>query len=437
MARQVRNVKTDSRTARAKLAQRREPYWTTITTGAALGYRKGSKAGTWVGRYRDEDGQRHYEALGAADDFLDANGSSCLDFAQAQTAARTWFDRKEREILTGGPVTDTGPYTVSDAARNYLKAYVAGRTLKGNARRGAELEKSIDTHIVQTLGTVPLRKLSKARIEKWLSDIADRPARLRSSKGGKQNYRPSDKSPDAIRQRRSSANRILSNLKALLNLAYAEGRVDTDDAWRRVKPYRQADAARTRYLSDDEARRLVNAACAEFRPMLLAALHTGCRYGELCALVREDYAPDSGTLFVRVSKSGKPRHVVLTDEGQRFFARIAAGVKPGCLLLTRASGTAWGKSHQTRFMTDAVKAARIAAVSFHELRHTYASKLVSKGAPMAVVAAQLGHTDTRMVEKHYAHMAPNFVADTVRALLGNWNAETDVDHSFVMLKGGR
>jgi integrase len=42
-----------------------------------------------------------------------------------------------------------------------------------------------------------------------------------------------------------------------------------------------------------------------------------------------------------------------------------------------------------------------------------------KGVPLAVVAAQLGHTSIAMVEKHYGHLAPNYVADTVRAALGN------------------
>jgi integrase len=56
--------------------------------------------------------------------------------------------------------------------------------------------------------------------------------------------------------------------------------------------------------------------------------------------------------------------------------------------------------------------------AFHELRHSYASRLVMVGAPLPMVAAQLGHSDTRMVEKHYGHMAPSYVADTVRATFG-------------------
>ena len=55
--------------------------------------------------------------------------------------------------------------------------------------------------------------------------------------------------------------------------------------------------------------------------------------------------------------------------------------------------------------------------TFPILRHTYASALTMKGVPMGVIAAQLGHSDTRMTERHYAHLAPSYVADTVRAAL--------------------
>ena len=54
-------------------------------------------------------------------------------------------------------------------------------------------------------------------------------------------------------------------------------------------------------------------------------------------------------------------------------------------------------------------------MNFHILRHTHGSHLAMAGVPMGVIAAQLGHADTRMTEKHYAHLAPNYVAQTIRA----------------------
>ena len=199
-----------------------------------------------------------------------------------------------------------------------------------------------------------------------------------------------------------------------MNHAYANGKVGSDDAWRSIKAFREADATRVRYLNDNEARRLVNAAAPEFRPMVQAALLTGCRYGELGALTVADYNADAGTIHIAKSKSGKSRHVVLTDEGKSFFGAVVAGKKSDALIFTRADGKAWGASDQQRPFKAACGKAKLGAMTFHELRHTYASRLVMNGAPLAVIAAQLGHSDTRMAERHYAHLSPSYVADTVR-----------------------
>jgi hypothetical protein len=97
MARTVRNPKIDTRSARARLSERREPYWTVISEGCALGYRRGAKGGTWIARFRDEKGRQHYEALGAADDARDADGLTVFSFSQAQAMAREWFKLKATE----------------------------------------------------------------------------------------------------------------------------------------------------------------------------------------------------------------------------------------------------------------------------------------------------------------------------------------------------
>lgn len=426
MARHVRNAKLDTRTARGKLPPRREPYWTALGKGRALGYRKGAKGGTWIARLRDEEtGKQQYEALGSADDTADADGVGFLSYRQAQDEAVRWFEQRTKE-LRGDLIEHEGPFRVRDACALYLDAYNAGRTRKGNARNADRLEPTINAHILPRLGDVEVARLSKKRVEEWLNQVATTPPRLRTKEGNAPRFRELDSSPEARRRRKSTANRTLNVLKAVLNHAHREGLVPSDDAWRLVSPFREADTARVRYLTDDEARRLVNACDPEFRPLVLAALHTGARYGELTALVREDFNPEAGTLFIERSKSGKPRHVVLTTEGAAFFRALAARAKPGQHLIRKAGDRPWNRSEQHRPMKDAVEAAGIEPVTFHELRHTYASRMVMKGAPLAVVAAQLGHADTRMAEKHYAHLCPGYVADTVRAVMGGWDAGADV-----------
>ncbi len=62
-----------------------------------------------------------------------------------------------------------------------------------------------------------------------------------------------------------------------------------------------------------------------------------------------------------------------------------------------------------------MRAKIVPAISFHILHHTQGSMLATAGTPMAVISVQLGHADTRTTEKHYAHLSPSYVADTVRA----------------------
>ena len=184
--------------------------------------------------------------------------------------------------------------------------------------------------------------------------------------------------------------------------------------------FREADAARLRYISDDEARRLTNGCRPDFRALVTGALLTGCRYGELAAMVGEDFNRDSGTLRVRASKSGKPRHVVLTQEGRDFVTGVMAGKPGSARLFLKENGRPWAKSEQQRPLAAACQATKIdPPINFHGLRHTYASRLAMSGVPLAVIAAQLGHADSRMVEKHYGHLSPSYVAETVRAAFGH------------------
>ena len=85
-------------------------------------------------------------------------------------------------------------------------------------------------------------------------------------------------------------------------------------------------------------------------------------------------------------------------------------------MFLKGDGSAWRKSHQNSPMIEATKRAHIAPpISFHGLRHTWASLAVMNGVPLLVVAKNLGHADTRMVEKHYGHLAPSYVREAIRA----------------------
>jgi integrase len=128
-----------------------------------------------------------------------------------------------------------------------------------------------------------------------------------------------------------------------------------------------------------------------------------------------DFHSDSGTLLVRASKAGRVRHIELTAEGLEFFEQITAG-RASTEPLFHRDGAPWGKSHQQRPLAEASRAAKVSpAASFHTLRHTYASLMVMDAVPLMVVARNLGHADTRMVEKHYGHLATSYIREAIRS----------------------
>ncbi len=414
MARTVRNPKVDSRSARLRLVERREPYWTSISRGCALGYRRGAKGGTWIARMRSPEGKQQYDALGAADDARDADGLTVFAFAQAQEHARDFFKEKAREA-SGDAAPDEGPYTVERA----LADYFVDREQRGS--KGVRADRyAADARILPLLGAVDIRKLTATRIKAWRRAIEIAPKLLRTAKSATaQRHAAVDPSDlEAVRSRKATANRVLTILKAALNYAFSQNKVSSDEAWRQVKPHREVDAPLIRFLSASECVRLVNAAGSGFRSLLRGALVTGARYGELGRMRVADFSADSGFITVRLSKAGKPRHIALNDEGRRLFAYLTVGRSPRELIFARDDGAAWGASHQQRPIEEASRRAGIEPpATFHALRHTYASALAGRGVSMRVIADQLGHADTRITERHYAHLAPSYVADVVRAAL--------------------
>jgi integrase len=165
-----------------------------------------------------------------------------------------------------------------------------------------------------------MRKAQSWRAPRVVTGACEFPSAHSGKKGDGPRFRETnDKDEDTVRRRRASVNRTLTILKTALNMAWREGKIASDNAWRPVTPFKRADAARVRYFQIDEARRLINAAEPEVRALVRAALATGARFSGLANLRVGDFNPDTGTVHVSASKSGKGRHIVLAEEGIRQF----------------------------------------------------------------------------------------------------------------------
>ena len=407
MPRKPRNSEISTREARAKLRPGPNPYWQRIKPGAFLGYRPHRDGGgVWVARQRVElpaGGHAQRKApLGAADDHVDANGLDVLDYGQAVDAAIV----KCRE-LAGEDAADVEPLTVGKVLDRYLAWFASNR------KSTAATRAAVEAKIRPALGSVRVDKLTAAKVRAWhLSLVAEGSAREEC-----------EECEERSRQRKATANRLLTILKAALTREWRDGRIASDAAWRRVSPFPRVDKARDRFLTEDEARRLLNACAADFRALVEAALLTGCRLGELTSLRVADYNPEAQTLRLAETKGGRVRVVHLVEDAAALLDRLTTGRKGEALVFLREDGEPWEKSQQHRRMAEACATAKISpAATFHTLRHTFASWLALAGVPLPMIAEALGHSDARMAQR-YAHLQPAHVGELLRAALPRLGTE--------------
>lgn len=437
----------ETKTARLKLAPRNAPYWVVIGEGQQVGYRKGVKDGYWVARLTDmQSRQKVQESLGTADDKQEADGKDVLNYFQAVDAARDWFRRNKEAAeakLAVRPSKNT--ITVSQAVEIYIEY------LKTDGKSGKSSEQAAFANIYRApIALKRLVDLTVDDIKGFRDGIANSPRRTRlkpkptpqrkrvsppkvvERPKGKRALAAESMDPETLkeelkRQRKSTANRVLAILRGALNYQVAQDPTIDDRAWRAVKSFKKADGVRTGYLEVEEQRRLLSACPVGLRELVAGALYTGARYGELRMLRVHHVYLKAMNIKIEDSKTYQAREIPLTEEGLRFFEKLVANRKRNDLVFLKANGMQWGKSHTFRPFRLACDAAGVQPISFHELRHTYASHLVMAGAELMAVAKILGHADTRMVEKHYGHLRKTWLHEQVNKFLPPIFAVEDKD----------
>jgi len=167
---------------------------------------------------------------------------------------------------------------------------------------------------------------------------------------------------------------------------------------------------RLRYLTNDEVQRLLKELAPHIRPVVVCALYTGMRRGEILNLTWDDVDLKQGIIFVRQSKSGERREVPISS--------ALAGVFKA---LPRTSDYLFsvGNGHRMRSVREgfisATKRAGILNFTFHDLRHTFASHLVMSGVDLLAVKELLGHKSINMTLR-YAHLSPDHKRRAVESL---------------------
>lgn len=175
------------------------------------------------------------------------------------------------------------------------------------------------------------------------------------------------------------------------------------------------------FLDFDEAIRLVNAADENWKAMILLALRTGLRQGELLELRWNDVDLAKGLLRVRRSiwkgqvttpKGGKGRDIPLSDEA-RLALRTLPSRLAGKLVFPGITGNNLTKAQCKHPLWRACKAANLRRIGWHV--HTFASHLAMRGVPLRAIQELLGHTTVEMTMR-YAHLSPEVGRNAVLLL---------------------
>ncbi len=175
---------------------------------------------------------------------------------------------------------------------------------------------------------------------------------------------------------------------------------------------------RTRFLTTDERERLLNACRAAPWPRLLVlvlmALTTGARKGDLLGLRWRDVDLSRAEATVAMTKNGDPRVLPLVPAVVAELVKFKAG--PAQLVFGSPRNMAQAFAFEGQFQK-ALKAAHIRGVTFHTLRHSCASMLAANGATLLEIADLLGHRQLQMT-KRYSHLATSHKAALVNRVLG-------------------
>jgi integrase len=192
-------------------------------------------------------------------------------------------------------------------------------------------------------------------------------------------------------------------------MAFREGKIASDNAWKFARGFPHVTLARVDHLSWTDAKRLVDAARPDLRRLILAGLYTGCRLSELFNITAGDILGQRKALYIHPLKTYRGRTIALPEEGYDFFQSLAQGRDNKSPLLLRYDGGKWKTNYVAAHFKKLCKKLGFAnTVVFHSIRHTYASLLLQYGTPPIVVSRQLGHINMTTVLKTYAHVTDDF-----------------------------
>lgn len=216
-----------------------------------------------------------------------------------------------------------------------------------------------------------------------------------------------------VHNKPATVNRMLTIIKHMFRKA-VEWDMTSDEVLKRISRVKQVPEhnTRLRYLTLEECQTLISCCAPHLKPIVMTAIHTGMRKGEILNLKWDRVDLEHGFLLLDITKNGTRREIPINMALEEMFNGMPHSIESD-YVFTDKNGNPY-KEVKHSFAT-ALRKANICDFRFHDLRHTFASHLIMNGVNLVSVKELLGHRDLSMTMR-YAHLAPGFKRKAVNVI---------------------
>ena len=291
-------------------------------------------------------------------------------------------------------------YTFNELAKDY-------KTWAERQNAYCQKEQVID-QLIERFGNYQLRKFTTKLVEQYQTE------RLKQGKPRKKRQGKLWIEVPMGGNKPATINRHTATLKHMFTKA-VEWEMVEEEVLKRIRRVKQLkeNNSRLRYLSKEECIKLIDKCPKHIKPIVIMAMNTGMRKGEILNLKWDNVDLKHGFILLDKTKNGDRREIPINNSLRNVLTGITRRLDVPYVFYDEKRGTHYQRI--TRSFNTAAKNAKINDFRFHDLRHTFASHLVMSGVDLTTIKELLGHKTITMTLR-YAHLAPSHKVKAVDIL---------------------
>jgi site-specific recombinase XerD len=331
-------------------------------------FEKDKGSGVWWTRYHDQFGKLHREKVGP------------------KSLAIKAYQKRKTEIREGKFFPEKLKKSRELSFREMAKLYLDDHSKINKVSYRTDQHRMV--RLLKKFGDQPLSEISRHDVERFRASLAGELAP-------------------------STVNRYMALLKSVFNKAISWGKAEKNPV-QGLKQFKESQ--RTRYLTEEEEGRLRAVFPPKHWPLVEIAVNTGMRRSEQFGLQWDNVNFNSEFITIPRSKHGEVRHIPMNKTVQKIFQELPSRLRSKWVFPSGNIETPMDiRNFVHRIFLPADSKANIKDFRWHDLRHTFASRLAMSGENLRTVQELMGHKTISMTMK-YSHLSPSHLKDAVGRL---------------------